>query len=113
MIPPGLQGGPPVAPPEMPTLSAMPMDGQTAPPGAGLVGALPRLFHNVEQELETIARVLPPALAAEMGPIVSQLRAVLVKALQSGAGSFGPPSLEPPMGSLTSPGGPRPESGMP
>ncbi len=111
MMPAGI-GGPPVTPPEMPTLSSMPMDGTTAPPGPGLVGAIPRLFHNVEQEIETIARVLPPVLAAELSPVVSQLRAILVKALQSGAGSFGPPNLEPPMGGVGAVGGPRPESGM-
>lgn len=88
MFPP--VGAPPVQPPELPTLSGMNVGGPTAPPGAGQVGALPKLFFNVEQELEAIARVLPPDLATEIGPITSQLRMVLVKALQSGAGAASP-----------------------
>ena len=88
MFPP--VGAPPVQPPEMPTLSGMNLNGATQPPGAGQVGALPKLFFNVEQELEAIARVLTPDLAAELGPITSQLRMVLVKALQSGAGAGNP-----------------------
>ncbi len=112
MMPPGLASGPPVQPPEMPTLSAIPVDGQTAAPGAGMVGALPRLFFNIEQSVETLARALPPALAAELAPVVSQLRVILVKALQSGAGMTASNVVPGETPSVTSPAGPRPESGM-
>lgn len=108
MLPPGTISGPPIQPPEAPTLSSIPIGGQTEAPGPGQVGALPRLFFNLEQQVETIARVLPPALAAELSPIMSALRAVLVKALQSGAGAFEgnpeptglglPPSVAGPVG---------------
>jgi hypothetical protein len=90
-MPPAMaQGGPPVQPPQMPTLSAAPMPPAEAGAEAGMaapgqVGALPKLFFGVEQQLQTLAKVLPPALTAELDGISQNLRAVLVKALQSGA----------------------------
>jgi hypothetical protein len=88
-----MQSGPPAQPPEMPTLSAAPQgDGGDGTPMPGQIGSLPEVFFGVEQELKLLAKMLPPGLAAELEPVSQQLRAVLVKALQSGAA---PQSQEP------------------
>ena len=118
-VPPALmQGGPPVQPPEMPTLSAMPQAGansqEEALPQPGQVGALPKIFFAIEQQLQLLAKVVPPDLVADLDAIAQNLRAVLVKSLQSGAGSLGPQGLQMPgqPSNIAGPVGPRPESGM-
>lgn len=117
-VPPALmQGGPPVQPPDMPTLSAMPQAGDPmmeAMPQPGQVGALPKIFFGIEQQLQTLAKVVPPDLVADLDSIAQNLRAVLVKSLQSGAGSLGPQGLTMPgqPSNIAGPVGPRPESGM-
>jgi len=117
-MPPALmQGGPPVQPPEMPTLSAMPGAGmgmEEAMPQPGQVGALPKIFFGVEEQLKLLAKVVPPDLVADLDQIAQSLRAVLVKSLQSGAGSLGPQGLTMPgqPSNIAGPVGPRPESGM-
>jgi hypothetical protein len=120
-MPPAMMGGggPPVQPPQMPTLSAAPMPPQGMGPEAGMpqpgqVGALPKLFFGVEQQLQTLAKVLPPDLVADLDSISQNLRAVLVKALQSGAsaGAQGPMQgiqPQPPL-ALGGPAGPAPTS---
>lgn len=116
-IPPTLmQGGPPVQPPDMPTLSAMPGVGSqdAATPQPGQVGALPKIFFGVEEQLKLLAKVVPPELVADLDSIAQNLRAVLVKSLQSGAGTLGPQGLTMPgqPSNIAGPVGPRPESGM-
>lgn len=116
-VPPALmQGGPPVQPPEMPTLSAMPQVGspEDAVPQPGQVGALPKIFFGIEQQLQLLAKVVPPDLVADLDGIAQNLRALLVKSLQSGAGSLGPQGLQMPgqPSNIAGPVGPRPESGM-
>jgi len=120
-MPPAMaQGGPPVQPPQMPTLSAapVPQPGMGGPeagmPQPGQVGALPKLFFGVEQQLQTLAKVLPPALTAELDGISQNLRAVLVKALQSGASASAADPMQgiqpqPPL-SMAGPVGPGPTS---
>lgn len=94
-----MQGGPPVQPPEMPTLSATPVTpgaGQALTPEPGQVGALPRLFFNIEQQLTLIAKLIPESLVSDLDAIAQQLRAVMVKTIQSGAGaSVAPIGLQP------------------
>lgn len=112
-----MQGGPPVQPPDMPTLSAMPQAGggtEEAVPQPGQVGALPKIFFGIEQQLQLLAKVIPPDLVADLDGIAQNLRAVLVKSLQSGAGSLGPQGLQMPgqPSNIAGPVGPRPESGM-
>ena len=117
-VPPALmQGGPPVQPPDMPTLSAMPggaADASAGMPQPGQVGALPKIFFGVEQQLQLLAKVVPPDLVADIDAIAQNLRAVLVKSLQSGAGALGPQGLTMPgqPSNIAGPVGPRPESGM-
>jgi hypothetical protein len=83
-------GGPPVQPPTVPTVSSIPQDQADT---GGLVAALPRLVFNVEQQLSTLARILP-AQSEQLNGIRESLRAVLASALQRGAGG-GPPSSMP------------------
>jgi hypothetical protein len=99
-VPPAMmQGGPPVQPPEMPTLSSTPVApgaNQPVMPEPGQVGAIPRLFFNVEQQLTLIAKVVPENLVEDLDAISQQLRAVMIKTIQSGAGaSVQPIGLQP------------------
>lgn len=106
-----MQSGPPAAPPELPTLSAMPQGQTSAPPMPGQVGAFPELFFNIEQQIKLLAKALPPQMVSELDQIAMSLRAVLVKALQSGANSSSGSTMgleaQP---SMAGPVGPRPEN---
>lgn len=73
-------GGPPVNPPTMPTLSAIP-SGEMDSPGPGMSAALPQLVFNVEQQIKTIARLLPDQSEA-LDQIVEELRNILSMSLQ-------------------------------
>lgn len=85
-IPPAaLMGGPPVQPPTVPTVSAIPQ----ADNSQGLVAALPKLVFNIEQQLNTLARVLPQE-SEKLNEIRDSLRDVLSSALQRGAGAAEP-----------------------
>ena len=88
-----MQAGPPAAPPELPTLSAMPQGQTGAPPMPGQVGAFPELFFNIEQQIKLLAKALPAQMVPELDQIAVSLRAVLVKALQSGASSSSAPAI--------------------
>jgi len=90
-------GAPPMAPPELPTMSGMPPEGM--PPGAppdpsggdspsappGQAGALPQLFFGIDQQLKTLAKVLPPELVADLDAISQAIRSVFIKAVQRGS----------------------------
>jgi len=105
-----MDAGPPAAPPEMPTLSAMPQ-GDPGPPMPGQVGAFPELFFNTEQQLKLLAKTLPPQYVPELEEISVKLRAVMIKALQSGASAASSsPTMGPQPTSSAGPVGPRPES---
>ena len=77
----------------------------------GQVGAFPELFFNIEQQLKLLAKSLHPTLVPELDSIAMNLRAVLVKALQSGASAASGPTLgleaQP---SIAGPVGPRPDN---
>lgn len=110
-IPPAavMQTGPPMQPPELPTLSAMPQGPGTAPPTPGQVGSLPELFFGIEQQLKLVAKAVPGEAVAELDHISQLLRAVLVKVLQSGAAlGSDVPTLAPEAQNMavTSPAGP-------
>lgn len=105
-----MDAGPPSAPPELPTLSAMPQ-GEPGVPEPGQVGAFPELFFNVEQQLKLLAKTLPPQYVPELEEISVQLRAVMIKALQSGASAASSsPTMGPQPTSSAGPVGPRPEA---
>lgn len=101
-IPPAMMmGGPPVNPPTEPTLSAIPMGQPTGGPGPGMVGALPQLIFNIEQQIKTVARILPDQ-SPVLDQIVSDLRDVLATALQGGGqppapNVVGPAQAQPPV----------------
>lgn len=98
-FPPGL-AGPPLAPPTAPTLSSIPT-GQTGDAGQpGITGALPRLFFQAEQQLKTIARVLP-TFSSDIDSVVQQLRDVLAKALSGGPPTTPPQTPNSPTGEPT------------
>lgn len=106
-----MDAGPPAAPPELPTLSAMPEGEGAEVPQPGQVGAFPELFFNVEQQLKLLAKTLPPQYVPELDEIAISLRAVLVKALQSGASAASSePTLGPQPTATAGPVGPRPEA---
>ncbi len=106
-----MDAGPPAAPPELPTLSAMPQGDASAPPEPGQVGAFPELFFNVEQQLKLLAKTLPPQYVPELEEIAVQLRAVMIKALQSGASAASStPTMGPQPTASAGPVGPRPET---
>lgn len=106
-----MDAGPPAAPPELPTLSAMPEGDAQMAPAPGQVGAFPELFFNVEQQLKLLAKTLPTQYVPELEDISVQLRALLVKTLQSGASAASSsPTLGPQPTAMAGPVGPRPES---
>lgn len=74
-------------PPETPSLSAFSADGGEA--GGWKAGALPRLFFQVEQQLDTIARAVPQS-SGEIDSIKQSLRGILVSSLQGKRDSVGP-----------------------
>lgn len=77
----------------------------------GQVGAFPELFFDIEQQIKLLAKALPPQMVPELDQIAQSLRAVLVKALQSGANSSSGSTMgleaQP---SMAGPVGPRPEN---
>lgn len=92
-------------PPEMgpppafgnPSLSNLPlsapMPGQM-PPGAGgpeTGGALPRLVFEIEQQLQTLARALPPGSSEKLDAIREQLRECIAEAVSGGPAQEGMP----------------------
>lgn len=80
-VPPALQlGRPPVTPPDVPTLSSVRV-GEGAAPGPGVAGALPRLFFELNQQISTLAQILPEQ-SAKLDSIRSQLQEVLAIAVQ-------------------------------
>lgn len=99
-IPPSLLmgGGPPVNPPSQPTLSAIPVDG-TQGPGPGLSAAIPQLVFNVEQQIKTLARLLPNQ-SEELDDIVTALRDVMSRALQRATEPDAEPNRRMPPGSF-------------
>lgn len=107
-----MDAGPPAAPPELPTLSAMPQgDAMGMAPEPGQVGAFPELFFNVEQQLKLLAKTLPTQYVPELEDISVQLRAVMIKALQSGASAASStPTMGPQPTASAGPVGPRPET---
>lgn len=99
-------GGPPMAPPEAPTLSAFPLSG--GGPGGGdpamasKIGALPRLIFQIEMLLDQVARAVPGAAEA-VDQAKAVVRGILTKSVSGGAAGM-PPAPPPGMGS--GPGGP-------
>jgi len=78
---PALQlGRPPVTPPDMPTLSSVRVG--EGPTGPGLSAALPRLFFELSQRIDTIARLLP-GQSMQLDEIRSRLQEVLADAVQN------------------------------
>ncbi len=95
-ISPSMMGGPPNAPPTDPTLSAIPMGGAGQGPAPGQIGALAPLIYQIEQQIKTVARILPDQSQA-LDQIVSDLRDVLAAALQGGGAPPAPtPNAGPP-----------------
>lgn len=78
-------GGPPVPPPEVPTLSAMPMGGAGSAPGAGQSGAIIKLFYGVDKTLDVIASAIPGS-SEKVQAIKNSLRDLMASTLQQGAG---------------------------
>lgn len=83
----GRMSSPPVPPPEIPAMSAY--RPSSAPeggggPGPGQAGAIPQLFFQADQALDTIASAVP-TVANDIDSIKSALRDVLRKMLSIGA----------------------------
>jgi hypothetical protein len=87
------QGPPPAF--GSPTLSNIP---QGAPPpqaGGQAAGALPRMVFQLDQQIQTLARALPPDTAAKLDAIREQLREIVAEAVSGGTGGQTPPTAGP------------------
>lgn len=87
---PSLDGPPPQA--NQPSVGAIPPS-PGGPMGNPQMGALPKLVFGIEQQLQTLARALPPETSRQIDSIKEQLRQLVAGAM-SGVG--GPPAS--PMG---------------
>ncbi len=99
--------GPPMAPPEAPTLSAFPLEGNQSAAGGpppSQIGALPKMVFQVEMMLDTIARAVPGASEA-IDQAKQIVRGILTKSIQGGAQGTPPPTPSGMMGSAGGPGG--------
>src|SRR5437773_9067605 len=89
--PPGnmRMSGPPVAPPDSPTLSAFPTSGGA--PGAGASphqsAAIPRLAFGITKSIDVLAKTLPPEVASDLEKAKALISGAVSKALQGGGGT--------------------------
>lgn len=80
----GRMTGPPVPPPNVPTLSSFQSAGGGGTPGTFNAGAVPKLFFTAEQALDEIATSVP-TIAADIDRIKGELRDVMSAVLAGGA----------------------------
>lgn len=80
----------------MPTLSSVRV-GEGDGPGAGIAGALPRIFFQLSQQLDTLARVLPEQ-SEKIDGVKGQLQEIMALAVQ-GTGLQGRDENQSPVGS--------------
>lgn len=89
-------GQPPVDAPQAPTLSGMrTSQGPQADPGAGVAGALPKLFFQTLRTLDVIAAVLPDQ-SQSLDAIKTALQTVLTKTISRGGQDQGMMGGAPP-----------------
>lgn len=90
---PSLDGPPPAAGPA--GAGAIPPS-PGGPPGAGAgMGALPKLVFTIEQQLQTLAKALPPETSQQIDAIKEQLRQLVAGAVAGGSPNQAPsPSME-------------------
>lgn len=68
-------------------------------PGAGAVGALPKLVFEIENSIKTLARALPGDAAEQLDSVIQQVRNVVAQALQGSGGQPGGSGSAPSSGS--------------
>lgn len=79
----GRMSGPPMPPPDTPSLSAYPAGGGGSP-SPNQTGAMPRLFFEAEKSLDVIA-ASAPEVSKDIDRLKSDLRDILTRVLQGGA----------------------------
>jgi hypothetical protein len=77
--------GPPMAPPESPSLSAYPLEGEGQAATPHQAGAIPKVVFGIMQQIDVLARTLPGG-SEDLEKAKSLIQGAMIKALRGGTG---------------------------